>query len=120
MRLNELLKVIEAIRQVFIKMPVFGMVESMLTMDSHGEKSRIAMTRQFSTTPFLLVGDWNITPEELEATSFLRDLNAQILTPEGAAITCRQGAGTLIDFMVVSKSLLGIAGKPVLDFSGPP
>ena len=54
--------------------------------------------------PFVLSADWNGTPEELEATGFLRLTGGHIVRPVGK--TCSVGKGRLLDYFVVSLSML--------------
>ena len=48
---------------------------------------------------WIVIGDWNATPEELRASSWLEEVGGQVVLPEGAVYTERQGR--LIDYAVV-------------------
>ena len=101
---------------------VLGAVDLTCQVGTKGENaSKLISLRNFLSNtgaPFILMGDWNLPPEVLAETSFLSDLNTTSLTPDGAEITCRQGAGTFIDYMVVSTPLGGIISNNVLDIEG--
>ena len=52
--------------------------------------------------PFVLLGDFNMTPEELAGGGWLDGLGAGILKPHDLAATCTSGAGRMLDFGVAS------------------
>ncbi len=54
--------------------------------------------------PFLLVADFNMTPEELQTTGFLAWTNSSIVVAAGGVPTCR--SGRLLDFIVATNSLI--------------
>jgi hypothetical protein len=55
---------------------------------------------------FIIVGDWNCEPKQLEEEShILRYLKAKVLTPENVAFTCNQGSGRMIDYMIASPGI---------------
>ena len=57
------------------------------------------------TVPFLVLGDWNLEPSELESISWPHYVRARIVVPENIAFTCSKGKGRLLDYAVVSYSL---------------
>ena len=61
-----------------------------------------------TATPWIAVGDWNCTPEELAAANWDRQLSADILRPQGGDITCISGKGRLLDYALSSKSASGL------------
>jgi len=60
--------------------------------------------------PFIILGDWNMTPTQLAGCTWLADIGAAIETPRDTEITCTAGNGSLIDYAVISISI-----KPLLE-----
>jgi hypothetical protein len=60
------------------------------------------LTRLVNTfnVPFIMVGDWNMNPEELNKTGWLDKVNGRVMGPP-AAIICTAGRGNLLDYAVV-------------------
>lgn len=58
--------------------------------------------------PWIAVGDWNCSPEELAAANWDQHLSADILRPKGGDITCISGRGRLLDYALLSKSACGL------------
>ena len=52
---------------------------------------------------FILVGDWNMTPEELYSTGFIKKAKASIITVNHGLPTCR--TGRCLDYVVASCAL---------------
>ena len=66
---------------------------------------------------WLVFGDWNCTPSELEATGWLDLVGGECFVPQGISFSCRVGARRLIDFCVIlrrTRSLfrLGLSISP--------
>ena len=61
-----------------------------------------------TAAPWIAIGDWNCTPEELAAANWDLQLSADILKPKGGDITCTSGKGRLLDFALQSKSAAGL------------
>ena len=58
--------------------------------------------------PFLVGGDWNMSPEELESTGFLLQCRALALKQAGVSSTCSLGkAGRVLDYFVASQVVMG-------------
>ena len=53
----------------------------------------------------MLLGDWNMSPEQLSTCGWEVPGYSQYATPGDTAITCRMGQGTMIDYGVVSQAL---------------
>ena len=53
----------------------------------------------------MLLGDWNMSPEQLGGCGWEVPGYSQYATPGDTAITCRMGQGTMIDYGVVSQAL---------------
>ncbi|CAK0818895.1 unnamed protein product, partial [Prorocentrum cordatum] len=53
--------------------------------------------------PFVVSGDWNLTPEEVISTGWTDTLGADIVAPSLA--TCVRGASRTLDWFVVSRGL---------------
>ena len=69
--------------------------------------SRLAMLGAFVDSlagPWAIVGDWNATPQELVATSWVKTARGTIVVPSNTSYTCTAGEGRLIDFAVISMS----------------
>lgn len=89
----------------------------LLTIGAYFEHSigmtdgNVSMTEEISHTlrecalPFLIAADWNMTPEELEASPWLERIGGVVVRPENVSFTCSAGVGRVIDFVVVSKEL---------------
>ena len=54
-------------------------------------------------SPFMILADWNVVPAALEEDELLNMMDAEAIRP--AAITCHQGAGRTIDYVVISRKL---------------
>ena len=57
--------------------------------------------------PWIIVADWNMTPQDLIGSGMLGSLAAEIVTPADCEATCSAGTGRLLDFAVVSEVLAG-------------
>ena len=55
--------------------------------------------------PWLIVADWNVAPEQLAESSGLSGVEAVIIPPKDAVITCSAGKGRVLDFAVASSSM---------------
>lgn len=62
---------------------------------------------------FLLSGDFNAPPAELEATGWPKMLHATVVAPSQA--TCHQGKGSTIDYLLASTALSGLLQLRVID-----
>ena len=64
--------------------------------------------------PWIIGGDWNVTPEELESSGWLRLVKASVVRPAGGATTCHDKC---YDYFVVSNSYLHniIGARAVVD-----
>ena len=58
-------------------------------------------------SPFIIIGDFNQTPDQLIEWGVLTPMAGHVLAPR-AALTCTSGTGRLIDYVVCSKSLLPV------------
>jgi len=67
-------------------------------------------------TPFIVAGDFNMTPAQLQSTGWQERIQAQIVAPKGVTGTCTNG-GRLIDFAVVSLNIIDMI--EVRPFAGP-
>ena len=57
----------------------------------------------------LAFGDWNLTPEELEASGVLDWLGLEIVRPTNSTISCTAGRqGSLIDYVIVTQGYRSI------------
>ncbi|CAK0876322.1 unnamed protein product [Prorocentrum cordatum] len=56
------------------------------------------------TDPWIILADWNMTPEQLAATEWLAKWNATIVRAPGSA-TCDKGQGLTLDFALVKTGI---------------
>ena len=55
---------------------------------------------------WILYGDFNLTPSELEASGWLTMVGGVIILAEDLSYTCRAGSGRVIDYIVCSESVV--------------
>ncbi|CAK0794824.1 unnamed protein product, partial [Prorocentrum cordatum] len=55
--------------------------------------------------PWVVLADWNLSPNEMAETSFPGKVGGELLLPQGTEATCFKGSGSLIDFGLVSEGL---------------
>ncbi|CAK0794171.1 unnamed protein product [Prorocentrum cordatum] len=60
--------------------------------------------------PWLLVGDFNATPQEMMKSGWLKALGGTAITPEGVEVSCASGKGRMIHCVIVPDSF-----RPFLD-----
>ena len=53
--------------------------------------------------PFIILADWNMQPDELKSSGFLRKIGGEVLVPKGVMSTC--SSGRMLDYGVVSLRL---------------
>ncbi len=68
--------------------------------------SAVAQATLQGRIPFIWLGDFNTTAEAMEAEPALAALDAVVVRPGGGSISCHQGAGSLIDFAIISRHAL--------------
>ena len=54
--------------------------------------------------PFICMGDWNMTPEEMQKTEMMGSMGAVIKTPLGVEFSCSSG-NRLLDYALVDRRL---------------
>ena len=54
---------------------------------------------------WIVAGDWNVTPEEVEASRWLEEVGGRVVVPGNRDYTCRAGKGRLLDFAVASAEI---------------
>ena len=86
--------------------------------------TKLAQLRDFVERcpwPCALMGDWNLTPQELQETGFLTSIvnRRMVIRVPDVAYTCTQGAKRIIDFMVVDARLLAATSVPGLVSEAP-
>ena len=65
----------------------------------------VTIIRQFKI-PWLVIGDWNIDPQTLKKSPAMQYLDAILLLPDGAAITCTKGeVGSMLDYGFCSPAM---------------
>jgi len=78
----------------------------------HGEvldkMRQMAIWSMNGAVSFVMAADFNMPPEELAVHPWLKILKAHVVTPrDHGGATCHQGAGSVIDYFVVSDILTG-------------
>ena len=63
-----------------------------------------------TTHPWLIYADWNIVPEELEASHWLDLVHGTILQPRATTGTCLQGQVRMLDYLVVGGGAKRVIG----------
>eukprot|EP00959_Pyramimonas_sp_CCMP1952_P039493 826531-Pyramimonas_sp.AAC.1 len=53
--------------------------------------------------PFILSGDWNLSPDELVGSGWVEAVSGHILSPQLA--TCTGGKGRVLDYFIVPEGL---------------
>ena len=86
--------------------------------DYHQMAAAIARMTRHGKVPFVLLADFNASPDEVREEGWLNELDAEVILPQ-ASITCHQGAGSLIDFGVASKCLAPYILSFLVDTSVP-
>ncbi len=74
--------------------------------------SEVAKVTLQGRIPFVWLADFNAPADALEAEPGVAALDAVVVRPSGGRISCHQGAGSLIDFAIVSRRIL-----PLIDLS---
>ena len=70
-------------------------------------QTRLGITRflQGYRGKYMLLGDWNMSPEQLSTCGWEVPGYSQYATPGDMAVTCGMGQGTMIDYGVASQAL---------------
>ncbi len=63
------------------------------------------VTRQ-GAIPFAWIADFNVGADAMESSPILETLNVVVLRPSNTNVTCHQGSGTLIGYVICSRSAL--------------
>ena len=61
--------------------------------------------------PALILGDWQNTPEQLEASGWATAAGVTIVAPTNTEATCSAGRGRTLDFGVANQSCVGLIGS---------
>ena len=67
---------------------------------------------------FMIVADWNIPAQDMRASCWPAFVRGTVVTPPGIEHTCSSGPGRMLDYMIVSNSLVGQT-KLTADFESP-
>ena len=70
-------------------------------------------------TPWLALGDWNMTPGELDASGWPQEVEASFLVPSDTEFTSWSGPGRLLDFGLLGGGARGLIRGITSDDSGP-
>eukprot|EP00959_Pyramimonas_sp_CCMP1952_P306743 6419533-Pyramimonas_sp.AAC.1 len=78
---------------------------------------RISEAMRYYAAPFVFAGDWNTTPQDLEALGFLQVMPAAIVAPsQGTCRSAVSGTYRVIDYWLTTPGFVRACGKPrVLD-----
>jgi endonuclease/exonuclease/phosphatase family metal-dependent hydrolase len=64
---------------------------------------------QHANLPFILAGDFNMTPEKMANSGLLNGLKGAFLTPMGATATCHtRTTATLIDYCFIDHRIIAL------------
>ena len=55
--------------------------------------------------PYLLIGDWNITPTEMSNSSWFKYMKCHIVVPSNVDATCSMGEGSLLDYAIINDGM---------------
>ena len=69
--------------------------------------------------PWIVIGDWNATPQELAQIGWLQINGGKILTASNRSYTCTLGQGRMIDYAVISGSAEYLIKEVKADDTGP-
>ncbi|CAK0801157.1 unnamed protein product, partial [Prorocentrum cordatum] len=64
--------------------------------------------------PWIALGDWNVTPADMQLCPWLKAFRGELLIPNDCAVTCATGKGRLIDYGILSRDF-----RPFVRFSKP-
>ena len=81
-----------------------GLAESGENLGHMWELAHLNRDREL---PFICVGDWNMTPEEMQKTELVSSICAVIKTPVGVEYTCTSG-NRLMDYSLVDRRLASV------------
>ena len=70
-----------------------------------GILQQIFMLVAFFKGVVVILGDWQVTPQEIMQLSAISRLRLSVITPSCVDATCNSGSGRIIDFGVVSSSI---------------
>ncbi|CAK0873221.1 unnamed protein product, partial [Prorocentrum cordatum] len=65
---------------------------------------------------WLVVGDWNMTPQELSASGWLELSQGVVAVPSNTSYTCTAGTGRMLDYLVMSASAQHLLASIEADF----
>jgi hypothetical protein len=80
---------------------------------------QVARSTRHGTIPFVLVADFNVDAGVLEAEELIADMDAVVVRPQGGAVSCHQGRGSLIDMVVASRAVVPLLEDVRLEPSVP-
>ncbi|CAK0811738.1 unnamed protein product, partial [Prorocentrum cordatum] len=64
-------------------------------------KHLLQLTKSLGNIPWIICGDFSNTPQEFEATPWLRLLGGSTVVPQHVSYTCSSGTGRLIDYAII-------------------
>jgi len=67
--------------------------------------------------PYIVAGDWNVQPEEMQAARWAEMVGGQLVTPDRT--TCTSGKGSTLDWLVVSQELANFVDSVKVLVSAP-
>ena len=69
--------------------------------------------------PYILMADFNHTPDEMLESGWISAMGGCIITPTGSSFTCNNSARRMIDFAVISSSLVSRVSSFEVDVAVP-
>ena len=81
-----------------------GLAESGENLEKMWELANLIRDREL---PFICMGDWNMTPEEMQKTELVSSIGAVIKTFVGVEYTCTSG-NRLLDYALVDRRLASV------------
>ena len=77
-----------------------------ITGNNSTKLARIGAWLRTLKVPWAILGDWNASPDELVSSGWTELVRGQPVVPLGLTVTCTSGRGALLDYAVVSNSML--------------
>ena len=65
----------------------------------------ISMIIRRLALPYIVIGDFNATPQQLAASHWLEDIKAVVVTPGDVSYTCTSGKQRMLDYAIVHEDL---------------
>jgi hypothetical protein len=70
-------------------------------------RMQLASTARTLKGPWIMVGDWNMTPQQLAEGGVVDQTGGSVITPKDTIFTCSSGMGRMLDFVVTPRWFCG-------------